>query len=404
MSNRIVYHGFKIRGYDMRSFIVEAGIRFLCLFQKRHRLRCPKCGGTNIESRGSKPRELRHLPIGNDPVVVRLDVARVRCKDCEMIRQVKIDFADPRKSYTRAFARYVVELLKYMTVKAVAQHLQVSWDLIKDIEKTYLKQHFSKPKLKYVKRIAIDEICIGKGHQYLTLVLDLDSGAVIYVAEGKNAAALDCFWQRLKHSRAQIEAIATDMSKAYISAARKCCPDATLVFDHFHIIKLYNEKLTQLRRQLYRQVQDDLQKQVLKGIRWLLLKAPENLDEERNEWERLRAALELNEPLAIAYYLKDDLEQVWWCDDKASAAKFLDDWILRAESSGIKVLKSFARTLAAYRSGILAYYDHRISTGPLEGTNNKIKTMKRQAYGFRDKEYLMLKIMAIHRTKSVLVG
>ena len=147
-----------------------------------------------------------------------------------------------------------------------------------------------------------------------------------------------------------------------------------------------------------------MQKDVLKGVRWLLLKRPEHLEQSRNEPRRLQEALRLNEPLAIAYYLKDELNEIWEQDDQETAQALLMDWILYAESTGIRMLKNFARTLRFHAWGILAYYDYPISTGPLEGTNNKIKTMKRQAYGFRDPEFFKLKILSIHESKYALVG
>ena len=157
-------------------------------------------------------------------------------------------------------------------------------------------------------------------------------------------------------------------------------------------------------RNLYRDGKDLLQKKVLKGTRWLLLKNPENLDSSKGEKARLNDALQLNQPLACAYYLKEDLRQVWFQPTKEKARLVLVDWIKRAETSGIKMLKKFAKSLAAFQSGILSYYDYRISSAPLEGTNNKIKTMKRMAYGFRDIEFFKLKIMAIHEAKYALVG
>jgi len=114
--------------------------------------------------------------------------------------------------------------------------------------------------------------------------------------------------------------------------------------------------------------------------------------------------MELNQPLAIAYYMKEDLRQLWSQKDKSSAETFLNDWISQGKSSKISMLVKFAQTLAAHRTGILSYYAYPISTGPLEGANNKIKTMKRQAYGFRDMGFFKLKIMAIHETKYALVG
>ena len=176
------------------------------------------------------------------------------------------------------------------------------------------------------------------------------------------------------------------------------------MFDHFHIVKFFNDKLSDLRRDLYREAKDDLQKDVLKGTRWLLLKNPENLDTQKREKERLEEALKLNQPLSCAYYLKEYLRQIWLQANKKQAERILDDWIQKAQSSSINILMKFAKTLAGYKSGILAYYDFRISSGPLEGTNNKIKTMKRMAYGFRDMEFFKLKIMALHETKYALVG
>ena len=193
-----------------------------------------------------------------------------------------------------------------------------------------------------------------------------------------------------------------DMSPAYRDAVSTYLPEATIVYDHFHVIKLFNDKLSDLRRSLYHKA-DDEQKKVLKGSRWLLLKAPENLDPERDEAARLEEALRLNKPLATAYYLKEDLRQFWDQPGKRFAGAFLTDWIRRAEASGVRMLQQMARTLESRRSGLLAYYDYPISTGPLEGTNNKIKTMKRQAYGFRDQEFFKLKILAIHEARYALV-
>ena len=135
-----------------------------------------------------------------------------------------------------------------------------------------------------------------------------------------------------------------------------------------------------------------------------MLKNPENLDEKRDEKRRLEEALAINKSLAVAYYMKEDLRQIWEQPGKRFATAFLNDWIKRAEVSGIRMLQQMAKTLATHRSGILAYYDVRITSGPMEGTNNKIKTMKRQAYGFRDREFLKLKILAIHETRYELVG
>lgn len=404
MSTSLLYHGFGIHGYDYVCTRYEGGKVIFTIDQKKQDLRCSVCRSRNVIRRGKVQRRFRALPIGLKSVWITLAIQRVWCLTCDLVRQVHIGFADPRLSYTKAFERYALELSRHMTIQDVARHLGISWDVIKDIEKRYLKKRFSRPKLKKLKQLAIDEITIGKGHRYLTIVLDLKTGAVVFVGDGRGAKALEPFWKRLKRSKAAVEAIAIDMSPAYISAVAENLPETTIVFDHFHVIKLYNEQLSEFRRQLYRQALTSMQKQVIKGTRWLLLKNPENLDPARDEYHRLQQALELNQPLATVYYMKEDLRRLWSQSNQKAAEVFLDDWMARAKSSQIDMLSKFADTLNAHRTGILSYYRYPISTGPLEGTNNKIKTMKRQAYGFRDMEFFKLKIMGIHMTKYALVG
>lgn len=406
MSTSILYHCFGItgRGFHHVHTRFEEGRTVFRIGQDSSTLACPVCGRRDVMKKGTVFRVFKTLPIGLRPTIIEFAVHRVLCRFCGMLRQVKVPFSDEGRSYTRQFERYVLELSRHMTIKDVAHHLGLPWSTVKDIQKRHLDRHFSRPKLRHLNRIAIDEISVGHGHQYLTVVLDLESGAVVFVGHGKGVQALEPFWRRLKSSKAKIQAVALDMSAAYIAAVTTHLPDCTIVFDHFHVIKLFNEKLTELRRGLYREATDLLAKEVLKGTRWLLLKNPENLNEDRNERQRLEEALKLNKPLATAYYLKEDLRLLWQQADKRRAEAHLDHWITKAEASGIRILIDFAKTLRVHRSGILAYYDHPISTGPLEGTNNKIKTLQRQAYGFRDRAFFILKLYALHRTRYELVG
>ena len=404
MSTSLLYHGWGVVGYQYQRTIYVEGTVVFRIVQDPTTLTCPCCESRKLIRRGASHRRFMALPIGRKKIQIELPIQRVECKACGAIRQVKVDFADEHSRYMRGFERYVLELSSHTTIADAANHLGVSWDVVKDIQKRYLQRKFSRPKLGRLKQIAIDEIYVGKRHKFLTIVLDLESGAVVFVGEGKGGDALEPFWRRLKAARAKIEAVAIDMSQAYVRAVTSNLPKAILVFDHFHVIKLFNEKLTQLRRDLYREAIDMLQKEVLKGVRWLLLKNPENLEDKRNERERLEEALRINQPLACAYYLKEDLRQIWDQPDKIAAKAALEDWIRRAAASGIRMLQRFAKTLAAHAAGILAYYDYPISTGPLEATNNKIKTMQRQAYGFRDQVFFKLKIYALHLTTYALVG
>lgn len=405
MSTSLLYHVWGIRGgYSYVHTRYEKGSTIFRVRQKSSELRCPCCASKNIIKRGVTTRILRTVPVGNRPMFIELPVQRLECLKCAKVRQADICFASPRRSYTKKFEDYVLALSRHMTIQDVARHLGISWDTVKDIQARYLKKRFDKPKLGKLKRIAIDEIYLGARSGYLTIVMDLDTARVVEVAQGKHAEALAPFWKRLRRTRAKIEAVATDMGPAYIKAVKENLPQATLVFDHFHIIKLYNEKLANLRREIAREA-DIPGKKVLKGTRWLLMKSSFNLVVEKDEHTRLQEALALNQPLATAYYMKEDLQRIWQQGDKESAAFLLSDWVKRATASGIGMLKRFANTLASFRSGILAYYDFdRISTGPLEGTNNKIKTLQKMAYGFRNLNFLMLKIKALHESKYALVG
>ena len=404
MSTSLLYHAFGIRGYHYTRSDYHGGQVTFTIRQDPKTCRCLACGSSDVKHRGHVERHFRTVPIGSKATIVVLPIPRVECPACGVVRQVEVAFADPRRSYTRAFERYALELSRSMTIRDVALHLGVGWDLIKAIQKRDLSRRFAKPKLKHLKRIAIDEIAVAKGHRYMTVVMDLDNGAVVFVGDGKGADALKPFWKRLRPSKAKIEAVAMDMSAAYRSAVSTHLPEAKIVFDHFHVVKLFNEKLSELRRAVYREATEVMHKQVLKGTRWLLLKNPENLDAKKNEKQKLKEALALNKPLATAYYMKEDLRRFWEQPGKRFATTFLDGWIRRAEASGVKALQQMGKTLAAHRSGLLTYYDAMITSGPMEGTNNKIKTMKRQAYGFRDQEFFKLKILAIHETKYALIG
>src|SRR3954454_19995407 len=403
MSTSLLYHAFGIRGYQYTRTDSQGGQTIFTIHQDLHTCRCSACGSNRVRSRGQVERRFRTVPIGRRATLVALPIPRVECLACGVVRQVKVPFADPRRSSTSAFERYALELSRRMTIRDVAMPLDVSRDVIKDIQKRDLSRRYAKPRLKHPRRIASDAIAVAKGHRYLTLVLDLDSGAVVFVGAGRGPDARKPFWKRLRPSGAKIEAVALDMSAAYRGAVTAHLKKAVIVFDHFHVIKLFNDKLSDLRRSLYHRAEAD-QKKVLKGARWLLLKNPENLDADRDEKARLEEALVLNKPLATAYYLKEDLRRFWEQPGKRFATAFLNDWLKKAEASGVKMLQQVAKTLAAHRSGLLAYCDAMITSGPMEGTNNKIKTMKRAAYGFRDPEFFKLKILAIHETRYALVG
>jgi transposase len=404
MSTSFLYHAFGLHGYEyVHQQFVKGSIHFR-IRPKAKQVRCSRCKSYRVIHRGMSERRLRTLPIGFKPVWLLVEVPRVECLVCGCLRRIHLDIATPRRWYTRAFERFALGLTKLMTLKDVSRLAGIGWDCVKDIFKRHLERHFTHPPLGKLRYIAIDEISVKKGHKYLTLVMDLQSGAVVFVGDGKGAEALEPFWKALRKARAKIQAVATDMSAAYIGAVLENLPGVPLVFDHFHVVKLMNEVLTEVRRGLYHELRDAMRLKVLKGSRWILLKNPENLCPERDEAKRLQEALRLNEPLAAAYYMKEDLRQIWSQESKVEAKAALDTWISRALASGIGPLMRIGKTLAVHKYGILNWYDHPISSGPMEGMNNKIKVMKRMAYGYRDMEFFKLRILAIHEAKYALTG
>jgi transposase len=288
-----------------------------------------------------------------------------------------------------------------MSLQDVARFTHLGWDTVKSIVKDDLARRFKTVPLAGVKRIGVDENYLGKKAKYVTLVCDLESGRVLWVGRGRGKEALIGFWARLRMSGTQIEAVACDMSGAYWSAINEHLPDAVLVFDHFHIIKLANEKIDEIRRGLQRTLELTGQK-FIKGTRYLLLYGRENLPPDK--LPKLEEALAYNEPLSKAYYLKEELRQLWGQPGKDAAQKHLQDWILKAYATGIQPLKKLANTLLNHARQILSYFDHPISSGIMEGINNKIGRLTRMAYGYRDVDFLHLRIYALHESKDILTG
>jgi transposase len=370
-------------------------------------LKCPSCRSRRVIRFGHTQRVFKMLPVGHRKVELVVTIPRLYCHACGSIRQPHLAFAEPKKHYTRSLARFVLDLCRVATLQDVAEMTGLGWDTVKAIHKRYLRRKYKSFNLKNVRHLAIDEVYLGKKRKYITIVLDLRTGRVLHVGRGKGKAALDGFWRRLKRSKAKIEAVATDMASGYMAAVLEHLPNADLVLDHFHLVKWFNDKLSLLRRQLYREA-TRMEKTVLKGSRWLLLKAPEHLkshpDPTKDERCRLQAALELNQPLATAYYMKERLRLLFQCTDRDRAATELKAWIQEASSSGIRILQEAAQKLSAWKPFILNGHKHRISTGKLEVVNGKIGTLQRNAYGYRDDEYLKLRIFNVHRTTYALTG
>lgn len=403
MTTRELYKAIGVAGYEPLACWRKEGVFHLRMSAPASCYRCPQCGNRDVIRRGQVDRIVHAPRIGLDRTVLFIKTPRLECRVCQRVLNAVLPGVVPKCNYTKSLARLAVDLRKMMTIRDVARYLGVGEGLIRSIDKSYLQKTFGRPRLRDLEVIAIDEIYVGKKNKFFTIVIDWQSGAIVFVGEGKGQHALKPFWKRLRSSKARIKAVATDMSSAYYAAVIKNLPNALQVFDRFHIVKLMNDRLTQLRRDLQREA-EGMDRKVLKGLRWLLLKHPDHLDESKNESDRLQEALDLNRSLAIAYYLKEDLRQIWQQSSKALAARFLTDWCRRARASGIRVLITMANTLQGFRTGILNWYDYPISSGPLEGINNKIGALQRMAFGYRDKDYFVAKLYALHIAKFALIG
>jgi transposase len=224
--------------------------------------------------------------------------------------------------------------------------------------------------------------------------MDLDTGIPIFAAYGKGEAVLDPFFKKLYEQRNNIEAVSVDMAPAYINAVTKNLPNAIIVIDHFHVIKLINEKLDNYRRFLCSQ--NPKIKEALKNCRFLFLKNPENLNPEKNEIQRLHKALKVNNSLAKLYYFKVAISKIWTKKSLSAGKRTINFLINDALSSNIEPLISLGNTLYKHKERILTYFIYKISSGPIEGLNNKIKLLLRKSYGLKNKETLLLMVLGIN--------
>jgi transposase len=299
-----------------------------------------------------------------------------------------LGLVDPTLRITRRLATYILELCRHMTVKDVAHHLGLDWKTVKNIHKRHLSEKFAKKEPGNPRLLAVDEISLKKRHHYLTVILNWETGEVLWVGEGRKYETLKGFFDSLSEAqRSGIEAIAMDMWDPYIKAVRQCCPKASIVFDQFHVVRAFGKVIDKVRNIEYWKASKK-HKKVIKGSKYLLLKNRVNLHHE--EKPRLRSLLRINRAITTVYILKDYLKKLWRYKYVRSAEKFLNSWCALAMESRIRPVMAFAKTLKRYAYGILNHCKYPLHTSRLEGINNKIKVLKRKAYGFHDIQYFSL--------------
>lgn len=401
MSQSILYHAFGIKGvtYRSTSFLGNA-IIFKAETTNRN-ADCPDCDSKGCIFKGQKTKHIRMPPIGRKQALLDVIVHRLQCKSCGHMWWPKLPFMKGTERYTRSFAQTVLDLLSFGTIKAVANFLHVSWNLVKNIHKNKLAKLYRKISLSDVKYLGMDEFSIRKKHRYMTIFVDLQNGRILHAVEGTSKLVISPFLKKIKKRAKKLKAVAMDMSVSYTSAVKDILPEIPIVFDRYHIMAMMNQQIDNLRRELQLSLNVD-QRKYLKGSRYLLLRNYDGVI--GTDRSRLDTLLEANAPLYVMHTMKEQLRLFWDKANLMEATSFLVRWIIDAMESNIDQLWKVACTLGEHIRGVIHYYPHKITNGLLEGLNNKIKTMKRQAYGYRDMEYFTLRLYDLHATRYALKG
>jgi transposase len=361
--------------------------------RKEPRYRC-SCGLEYSNYYDSEIREVRDLSYGPyKEVYVVFYQCRIDCRNCGIKTEV-FDWVESRVRYTmRLGAAVALACEETRSLKSIAEQFGLHWETVKEIDKKALVHKLPAIGSQSPVVIAVDEFSIRKRHSYGTTVIDIQDASVLYVGKDRREESLKPFFEALGPEKCGlIEAVAMDMWKPYLKAVKEHCPQAAIVFDPFHIIQAYGrDVVNKVRAEEYKKATASA-REVIKGSRYILLKNSVNLDRSQGEHVRLKDLLHINRKINKVYILKDDLKELWHYKSEAWARKFFQSWYRRAIYSRIEPLKDFARMLKRHLDGIINHCRYQIHTGILEGINNKIKVIKRIAYGFRDIEYFFLKI------------
>lgn len=356
---------------------------------------CSGCGDWTVAVHDLEERRVRDLPIFELPVELIVPRARLACPRCGP-KLEHLSWLQPYSRVTVRLAWNVAMLCKVMSVRHVAAFYGLAWSAVKLIDYRHLERALGPIELDEVSVIAMDEFAIQKGHRYATVVIEPYRKRVLWVGRGRGRLDVRPFFDLLGPEGCQrLQAAVMDMNAAYAEEVRMHCPNAQVIYDLFHVIAKYGREVIDRVRvdEANRLRHDRPARHLVKGARWLLLRNPENITR-ADDQVRLRELLDANRALLTVYLLKDDLKALWDYRHSGYALRFWQQWYRRAVRSRIGPLKKFARNLKPYLPGILAHCRWPLGTNLIEGINNKIKVIKRMAYGFRDDTYFFLKIRA----------
>lgn len=337
---------------------------------------------------------IRDLPMFGLPVWLRVPLRRLRCGQCGT-RVERVAWLDRHARITHALADFVGSWCAKLPISHVCQLAGLHWETVRKIERARLERELAALPTAQPTRLVMDEFALFKGHRYATVVLDAATRRVLWVGEGRSREAIRPFFEWLgREGCAKIEAVAMDMNTAFDLEVRQHCPKARVVYDLFHVIAKYGrEVIDRVRVDEANRLRDNRAKRkVVKRARWLLLRNPENVPPAQQA--TLDELLAANQALMTVYLMKATLKELWQTSSGLQWRAAWRNWLKMAHDSGIDPLRKFAAKLKPYWRGVVSRLRWPMHTGQLEGINNRIKVMKRMAYGYRDSNFFFLKIKA----------
>ena len=368
-----------LQGLRVTGVRFEGGVMVVSVHRTFRLLTCPRCGRRKRGRESRRVRRWRHMSIWGNEVWVEGEIRRLRCPKCAAVVTETVPWARHDSDFTRPFEDAVVLLAQQTSKTAVAKLTGIAWVTVGSIVERVVAEKLDPVRLEDLRRIGVDEISFRKRHRYLTVVTDHDRRRVVWVAEGKSSDVLKSFFQQIGPAACElIEVVTMDMSAAYRKAVNETLPNAEIVFDHFHIAKLANEALNEVRRGLVRAAADPEEKKQVKGTMWAMLHRMENASDKH--FEVLRQ-IRPRQPLGRAYLLKESLLDILRSavPDQEPA---LCGWLAWAARCRLQPFVKLGRTIRDHFAGVVALFKQRITNGLAEGMNNKIRLISHRAYGF----------------------
>jgi transposase len=341
-------------------------------------------------------RHVRDLACGDTRVYLKLDVRRVDCRSCGKVKRERLEFLADNPFYTKRFAYYVGRRCRTATVQDIAKELKLDWHTVKELDKQYMKAQLAKAGKPRPKVIGIDEISIRKGHTYRIVVSDLERSRPIWFGgQDRSEQSLTQFFEELgKSTSEKIRLVLMDMWKPFRNATQVCAPQAAILYDKFHVLRHLGEALDQVRKSEYGRLSGK-DRRFIKGQKYTLLSHRDNLSLQGRQ--ALKTLLQANKRLNTAYLLKESFAQLWGYEREGWARRFFENWKAALKWQRLRPFEKFAQMIERHWEGIAAYCrpENKVPLGFVEGLNNKIRVIQRRAYGFRDEEYLRLKVLTL---------